>query len=141
LLSWKFQKSIKMRAFISVSCGQKIQGVRFTLPGAIIAGSCTPLAPGQCNRPRALIANTISQSIGFVNTSATDKLDHRPRALPLPLWYAKRFARVPEKLLYGYRAAMTQVLREQTVNRAWLEGIEEFGEGMTGLEGEMPDAH
>jgi len=53
--------------------------------------------------------------------------DH-PRALPLPLWYATRFARVRDKLLYGYRAAMTQVLREQTVDRAWLEGVDQFGE-------------
>jgi hypothetical protein len=111
--------------------------VQSALPGAIIAGSCTPLAPGQCNRPRALIANTISQSIGFVNTSATDKLDSHPRALPLPLWYAKRFARVPDKLLYGYRATMTQVLREQTVDRAWLEGVEDFDQETAELDWEQ----
>jgi hypothetical protein len=69
-------------------------------------------------------------------TVATLTLYDHPRALPLPLWYAKRFARVPNKLLYGYRAAMTQVLREQTVDRAWLEGVEEFGEEMTGPEWE-----
>jgi hypothetical protein len=34
---------------------------------------------------------------------------------------------MPDKLLYGYRAAMTQLLREQAVDRAWLEGVEEFG--------------
>jgi hypothetical protein len=53
--------------------------------------------------------------------------DH-PGALPLPLWYAKRLVTVRDKLLYGYRAAMTQMLREQTVDRAWLEGMEEFTE-------------
>jgi hypothetical protein len=52
--------------------------------------------------------------------------DH-PHALPLPLWYATRLARLPDKLLYGYRAGMTQLLREQVVDRAWLEGVEEFG--------------
>ena len=55
-----------------------------------------------------------------------------PRALPLPLWYATRLVRMPDKLLYGYRAAMTQVLREQSVDLAWLEGVEEFGEETAG---------
>lgn len=64
--------------------------------------------------------------------------DH-PGALPLPLWYAMRLVKIKDKLLYGYRAAMTQMLREQSVDRAWLEGVEEFGEGMTGLEWEMPN--
>jgi hypothetical protein len=59
--------------------------------------------------------------------------DH-PGALPLPLWYAKRLAKMPDKLLYGYRAAMTQLLREQAVDRAWLEGVEEFGEEIVELE-------
>lgn len=54
--------------------------------------------------------------------------DH-PGALPLPLWYAKRLARMPDKLLKGYRAAMTHTLREQSVDRAWLEGVEELAEG------------
>jgi len=61
--------------------------------------------------------------------------DH-PGALPLPLWYATRLVRVKDKLLYGYRAAMTQMLREQTVDRAWLEGVEEFGEESIGHEWE-----
>jgi len=56
--------------------------------------------------------------------------DH-PGALPLPLWYAMRLVKVKDKLLYGYRAAMTQLLREQTVDRAWLEGVEEFGGEIT----------
>jgi hypothetical protein len=51
--------------------------------------------------------------------------DH-PKALPLPLWYATRLARVPDKLLYNYRGAMTQMLREQAVDRAWLEGVDEL---------------
>jgi len=52
--------------------------------------------------------------------------DH-PGALPLPLWYAMRLVKVSDKLLKGYRGAMTHMLREQTVDRAWLEGVEEFG--------------
>jgi len=51
--------------------------------------------------------------------------DH-PGALPLPLWYAARLVKVKDSLLKGYRAAMTQVLREQTVDRAWLEGVDEL---------------
>jgi len=62
--------------------------------------------------------------------------DH-PGALPLPLWYAKRLAKMPHKLLYGYRAAMTQLLREQAVDRAWLEGVEEFGEAIETSEWEV----
>jgi hypothetical protein len=53
--------------------------------------------------------------------------DH-PKTLPLPLWYATRLVRVRDKLLYSYRAAMTQTLREQSVDRAWLEGMELFEE-------------
>lgn len=53
--------------------------------------------------------------------------DH-PGALPLPLWYATRLVKVRDKLLYGYRAAMTQMLREQAVDRAWLEGVDELSE-------------
>lgn len=45
----------------------------------------------------------------------------------LPLWYAMRLARVSDKLLKGYRAAMTNLLREQSVDRTWLEGVEELG--------------
>ena len=55
--------------------------------------------------------------------------DH-PGALPLPLWYAKRLVKVSDSLLKGYRGAMTNMLREQTVDRAWLEGVEEFGAEM-----------
>jgi len=86
------------------------------------------LGPPGCWTPEALdrlAATVVSLTL----------YDH-PRALPLPLWYAKRFARVPDKLLYGYRAAMTQVLREQTVDRAWLEGVEEFREEGAGPEWE-----
>jgi len=56
--------------------------------------------------------------------------DH-PGILPLPLWYAMRLVKVSDKLLKGYRGAMTHMLREQTVDRAWLEGVEEFGEETT----------
>jgi hypothetical protein len=51
-----------------------------------------------------------------------------PGALPLPLWYAKRLVKVEKRLLYNYRASMTRLLREQSVDRAWMEGVEEFGE-------------
>jgi hypothetical protein len=54
-------------------------------------------------------------------------LNDHPQALPLPLWYAMRLARVSDKLLKGYRAAMTNLLREQSVDRTWLEGVEELG--------------
>ena len=70
-------------------------------------------------------------------TVSTLTLYDHPRTLPLPLWYAKRFARVPEKLLYGYRAAMTQVLREQTVDQAWLEGVEDFDQETAELDWEQ----
>jgi len=53
-------------------------------------------------------------------------LNDHPGALPLPLWYASRLVKVRDKLLYGYRAAMTQMLRQQTVDRAWLEGVEKL---------------
>ena len=61
--------------------------------------------------------------------------DH-PGALPLPLWYAQRLVKVSDSLLKGYRGAMTQLLREQTVDRAWLEGVEEFGGELGGPEWE-----
>lgn len=53
-------------------------------------------------------------------------LHDNPGALPLPLWYATHLVRVKESLLYGYRGAMTQMLRAQTVDQAWLEGVEEL---------------
>ena len=62
--------------------------------------------------------------------------DH-PKIMPLPLWYATRLVHVREKLLRGYRASMTQVLREQSVDRAWMEGVEEFGDEAVGSEWEM----
>ena len=65
--------------------------------------------------------------------------DH-PHALPLPLWYATRLARLPDRLLYGYRAGMTQLLRDQAVDRAWLEGVEEFGDEKPEPEWEMGHA-
>lgn len=34
---------------------------------------------------------------------------------------------------------MTQLLREQAVDRAWLEGVEEFGEETAGAEWEEDD--
>jgi hypothetical protein len=56
-----------------------------------------------------------------------------PQALPLPLWHAIRLTRVPEKLLRGYRASMTQMLRDQSVEQAWLEGADAFADEMGGL--------
>ena len=53
-------------------------------------------------------------------------MQDRPEELPLPLRYAALFARVSDGFLRGYRGAMTQILREQTVDRAWLEGLEEL---------------
>lgn len=64
--------------------------------------------------------------------------DH-PGALPLPLWYATRLVKVRDKLLYGYRAAMTQMLREQAVDRAWLEDVDELEDFAAGLPADWPE--
>lgn len=61
-------------------------------------------------------------------------LNDHPNALPLPLWYATRLAKVRDKLLYGYRGAMTQMLRLQTVDQAWLEGVDELSGDITNVE-------
>lgn len=55
----------------------------------------------------------------------------------LPLWYAKRLARVEIKLLKGYRNAMNQTLCEQSVDRAWREGVQDLAEEEPESEGEV----
>ncbi len=59
-------------------------------------------------------------------------LNDHPKALPLPIWYAKRLVHISDKLLYNYRAAMTQMLRDQSVDQIWLEGLEEIVDEMMG---------
>ena len=65
-------------------------------------------------------------------------LNAQPGALPLPLCYASRLVKVRDQLLYVYRAAMTQMLRQQTVDRAWLEGVEELDQESDKLRTDLP---
>ena len=54
--------------------------------------------------------------------------DH-PGAQPLPLWYAQRLVRMPKEVLITYQRETLRMIREQTVERAWLEGLEAIEEG------------
>ncbi len=47
-----------------------------------------------------------------------------PQVAPLPLWYARKLVRMPKEVLVNYYKETMRLLREQTVDAAWLEGIE-----------------
>lgn len=47
-----------------------------------------------------------------------------PRVAPLPLWYAQKLVRMPTEVLMNYYKETVRLLREQTVDAAWLEGME-----------------
>jgi len=47
-----------------------------------------------------------------------------PQVTPLPLWYARKLVRMPKEVLVNYYKETLRLLREQTVDAAWLEGIE-----------------
>jgi len=49
-----------------------------------------------------------------------------PKVAPLPLWYAKKLVRMPTAVLVNYYKETLRLLREQTVDAAWLDGIEHF---------------
>ncbi|HBY97760.1 MAG TPA: hypothetical protein DEP84_28100 [Chloroflexi bacterium] len=49
--------------------------------------------------------------------------DH-PSVWPLPLWYAKRLVHMPQGVLRTYRSRTMELLREGTIDQAWLEGID-----------------
>lgn len=52
-----------------------------------------------------------------------------PKASPLPLWYAANLGRMPKEVLVNYMKETLNMLRDQSVERAWLEGIEALEEG------------
>jgi len=47
-----------------------------------------------------------------------------PKVLPLPLWYAQKLVRMPTAVLVNYYKETLRLLREQTVDAAWLDGME-----------------
>jgi hypothetical protein len=47
---------------------------------------------------------------------------------PLPLWYAEQLVRMPKEVLMNYFRSTLGMLRDQTVDRVWLEGIETLGD-------------
>lgn len=47
-----------------------------------------------------------------------------PKVAPLPLWYAQKLVHMPKDVLVNYYKATLRLLREQTVDAAWLEGME-----------------
>jgi len=49
-----------------------------------------------------------------------------PKAAPLPLWYAQKLVRMPTAVLVNYYKETFRLLREQTVDAAWLNGMEVF---------------
>lgn len=51
--------------------------------------------------------------------------DH-PKVAPLPLWYAQKLVRMPTAVLVNYYKETLRLLREQTVDAAWLDGMEIF---------------
>lgn len=59
-----------------------------------------------------------------------------PKALPLPLWYAKKLVRMPRSILINYMRETLRLLRDRTVDSAWLEGIDSFDDESE-LEGEI----
>lgn len=54
-----------------------------------------------------------------------------PEIAPLPLWYARRLVEMPREVLVSYLKETIRLLREQTVDEAWLEGIDAFDENMS----------
>lgn len=53
-----------------------------------------------------------------------------PKILPLPLLYAQKLVKMPTQILKTYYKETIRLLREQTVDQAWLEGIDTFDEGI-----------
>lgn len=49
-----------------------------------------------------------------------------PKVTPLPLWYAQKLVRMPTAVLVNYYKETLRLLREQTVDAAWLDGMERF---------------
>jgi hypothetical protein len=47
-----------------------------------------------------------------------------PKVTPLPLWYAQKLVRMPKVVLVNYYKETLRLLREQTVDAAWLEGTD-----------------
>ena len=47
-----------------------------------------------------------------------------PQVAPLPLWYARKLVKMPKEILVNYYKETLRLLREQTVDAAWLEGID-----------------
>lgn len=78
----------------------------------------------------------------------SDELDHmcslisyltlydNPQIAPLPLWYARKLVKMPKEILVNYYKETLRLLRDQTVDAAWLEGIEVLGAEET-LQGEI----
>ena len=52
-----------------------------------------------------------------------------PKAGPLPLWYALNLVRMPKSVLINYLRETLSMLRDQSIEQAWLEGIESLEEG------------
>lgn len=61
-------------------------------------------------------------------------LHDSPKIAPLPLWYARKLVRMPKSILVNYLKETLRLLRDQTVDAAWLEGIDLLDED-TGQEG------
>lgn len=70
---------------------------------------------------------------GYWQTENLDKLagitafltlHDNPRMKPLPLWYAEQLVRMPKEILINYLRSTLDMLKDRTVERAWLEGIE-----------------
>ena len=59
-----------------------------------------------------------------------------PKTLPLPLWYAKKLVRMPRSILVNYMRETLRLLRDRTVDSAWLEGIDSFDDE-NNMEGEI----
>jgi hypothetical protein len=59
-----------------------------------------------------------------------------PKTLPLPLWYAKKLVRMPRSILVNYMRETLRLLRDRTVDSAWLDGIDSFDDE-SNLEGEV----
>ena len=49
-----------------------------------------------------------------------------PKALPLPLWYAKQLARMPRSVLVNYYRETIRLLQDESVDASWLAGLDEL---------------